>query len=530
MGASFDPGQQVPAPNMSMPPPEEIASMPPPAPPPGTPTAAGAPQPLAQQPQPGGMAPPPEPVRPSDVGIGGMRRASVKAGTDAAAVTDKLKTGYDAEQEALQKKAELEAADAKALAPFRSHEADLAQVYETQMVAAQERAKEQAAKQMSTLQEMERNAAASGAQKGFWANQSVGSKIGWAIALGLGAFAQASAAARGQNIQNGAMQIFDRALQEDAQDKTRQMQAARDKVAGQRGVMGEMRQAFGDEQQAVKANYIVGLGKIDAQINALMANTADQRVLAQGRVLKSELQAKRNEAYAGFVQGADAHEFERAHAISGALQTKEQMDYTRMLAEYNAKAKAAAAAKGQTSRMTTPGFLPSQHDTQGIELGNRFVQYMTAHDQISPLADIIAPMGADGKRHPVGMSTLVSNPDTLARMNQLSSLLTLTNLENFHRGAAVSDQEMKLVNAVRGVGSGGEVAWTAFAPETVAGLLDKLDKYGKSQVYNYALATGQATPEMIKQDPMNPANLEKMDWGQYVANTPRQQKEIRGGN
>lgn len=522
MAASFDPGQQIPAPNMSMPPPEENVSMPPP---PGAPVSSAPAPPLVQQPQP--MAPP-EPVRPSDIGIAGMRRVDKKARADTEAATGQMQTGYDAEQAALQKKAELEAADAKVTAPYRAHEADLAQVYETQMIAAQERAKQQTAQQVATLQEMERNAAASGSQKGFWANQSVGSKIGWAIALGVGAFAQASAAARGQNIQNGAMQIFDRALQEDAQDKARQMQAGRDKVAGQRGVMGEMRQAFGDEQQAVKANYIVGLGKIDAQINALMANTADQRVLAQAQVLKSELQTKRNEAYAGFVQGADAHEMERAHAISGALQTKEQMDYTRMIAEYNAQAKAQAAQKGQTWRQTVPGFLPSQTEEQGKELTNRFVQYMTAHDQISPLADIIAPMGADGKRHPVGMAKLVSNPDTLARMNQLSSLLTLTNLENFHRGAAVSDQEMKLVNAVRGVGSGGEVAWTAFAPETVAGLLDKLDKYGKSQVYNYALASGQATPEMIKQDVMDPAKLGAMDWGQYVANTPRQQKEIRG--
>src|SRR6478735_2674793 len=124
-------------------------------------------------------------------------------------------------------------------------------------------------------------------------DKSTGTKVGWAIALALGAFSQAKAAANGINLQNGAMQMFDRALQQDAMVKQRQLSIQRGQIHGARNTLAEMRDLFKDEQLALKADYLNGWTAIEKRVEANLAKYGSQEAKAAGDLLLGQIREKK---------------------------------------------------------------------------------------------------------------------------------------------------------------------------------------------------------------------------------------------
>lgn len=489
--------------------------------------AAGVP--AALQPPPVGAPPIPAAPQPQsgiEIGIGKIGRANQQAqqaGQASLAATEKA---YRDQQDAALRDSAREQENLRFEAPKRAKEAELAGKWEQQSAAANERAATQTDAQISHIRQLETQLASSDAAKGFWANKGIGQTIGWGIALAAGAFAQA--ASRGRIQTNGAMQIFERALQQDNQDKTRQLAAQRDTVAGERSILGELRQKFGDERTALQANYLLGIGKIQAQIKAFAAGTADERAKAQSDMYVAQLEEKKAQVESQLRQNLGATNLQSAQAQAGLLATQDQLDTHRMIAEMTALQKQRAAEMGITYRPQVPGFaMPAPTEKAYHDLADKMAAYSAVKDQASALADMLAPK-VDGKRQPIA-SWRHLNAQDLGRLDQLTSLLDLTNLEGFHRGAAVSPEEWSIIKSIRGGGA----TWQALKPATVARLLGNLQDYMKQQGYNYAIATGQMQPGT---DPWSEENLAKMavkgspEWDAYRATAPTLQKAVKGGN
>lgn len=429
-----------------------------------------------------------------------------------------LGAAFDREGAANKQALDVEQKVAKEQAPFLADEVELAQKYEQDSRTAREQAARAAADQMGRIRMMSDKLANSDATKGFWASQSIGQRIGWAIALGLGAFSQA--ASRGRITNNGAMEMFKQALQEDAQTKSRMLAEGHDQLANERSALADLRSVSADNAQAIQANYITGLSKIQAQIKNVAAQHSDEAVQAKAAQLIAHTDLLKQQALGQLDQNVQQSSLQTTQGLANAMLTQEQLDFTRQQNEWNRLAK----QKGVTNRSSIYGFRPSQNDDDYKELGNLVRQYHVAERQAGALADYFAPKNKEGVRVPRGVSSHAT-PEDIGMLNHLNALLMLTNLEDFHRGAAVSDQEWQLIKGV----TGGDLKWQLSTPGTVARVLDKLVKYRHDAALDFARTSLQAGQN---EDPLDPAWLAKsgFDPERQQAMRPTLQKEIAGSN
>lgn len=120
----------------------------------------------------------------------------------------------------------------------------------------------------------------------IWANKSTGQKLGIAISL---FFA-------GINGSDAGMQIINSAIDRDIEAQKAMMNAKREKIGFERGILSDMMARFGDERTAVQAAKVSALSIAELQLKAQTARMQGTAAHAQGLKGLAELQLKKAEA------------------------------------------------------------------------------------------------------------------------------------------------------------------------------------------------------------------------------------------
>jgi len=122
----------------------------------------------------------------------------------------------------------------------------------------------------------------------FWAKKSTGAKLFAILGVALGGFA---AGMRGG--QNQAIDLWEKEMDRDLEAQKAQAANAGNKLAQQRGLLGQMKENFNDTRQAEAAAKVAYLGRAELQLKALAAQSQSPEVQARATDLLAQLQERR---------------------------------------------------------------------------------------------------------------------------------------------------------------------------------------------------------------------------------------------
>ena len=128
--------------------------------------------------------------------------------------------------------------------------------------------------------------------EGFWAKKSTAQKIGGALAIGLGALGAGLTGG-----QNYAMQIIDKAVDDDYRNWQANIDAKNKSFLNQRQYINDLQNDFKDKQQLALAYKALAYDRANAQLNEIAAKRKELEALPNFQLLKANIQDNRNKTY-----------------------------------------------------------------------------------------------------------------------------------------------------------------------------------------------------------------------------------------
>lgn len=325
----------------------------------------------------------------------------------------------------------------------------------------------------------------------FWDNQGISGRIGWGIALGLGA-----AAANMGRGGNPVMQIFKEAVENDASTRWRKQQLMQQRVAGLRS-SAEMTKDEGREQQLfLKEQQALGYAAIEGRLKATAAKFGSQQVnaklaatLADIQMVRAKTQTERDKLLGGILTDAAGKD------VSVAL-AQENMDSTREWHKMVAELK----AQGKHQGHGPAGFSPVQDPI----MGRKLTAELQGHNKIANSTNAIEDLLTDDAIGPNGEKIKVQGPNRFksvarrmldptwrAQFQGLLGLQVLEAVTKFGRGANLAANEEKLVKAANGNDAGAfQEALSTINPESFLRKLRYMEARSKDNVLTAAQALG----------------------------------------
>jgi len=118
----------------------------------------------------------------------------------------------------------------------------------------------------------------------LWNDKGTLAKVVGAIGVALGGFVAARTGGP-----NTAMEAIDRAIDRDIDAQKARLSAARGKLSEQRGIIGAMREQFGDERTADAAARHIYLDNAGMQVRKIIAGSQSKEIQARGQAMLADI-------------------------------------------------------------------------------------------------------------------------------------------------------------------------------------------------------------------------------------------------
>lgn len=358
-------------------------------------------------------------------------------------------------------------------------------------------------------------------QGDFWANKSVGSKVGWAVALALGGFGAAMTKS-----QNGAMQLLETAMKDDAQQKDRRLAAQRGAIGDMRNSLQDFRQMGLDQQKAQDANDMSVMQAFQARLESALAQTKDPIIQANGQKSLADVRAKIAEKAAGLHEKIAAEAMEKANKITSTLAADDHLKLMRDEIDYKL-----AVSKLAGNTMHVPGFSPTTNKKDNADLRTKWQTVRGEQRIISDLKDLMGTTATDPKTGKAvfvprsGLGNLANDPTMLSTYTRLQQLISGYNLGGIKEisNRTPTEVELKQIAERGGIPANkeGNVDWTTALrmfsmPGAATKFFERMEaatEDRKSDAFDFAAATGQ---HPLTPNPFDDAELRKLDPSIYI--------------
>jgi hypothetical protein len=137
--------------------------------------------------------------------------------------------------------------------------------------------------EQNELDSLVREQKARPADANYWGSKTTGQRIAMGIALALGSFS--SGLRGGPNV---GLEILNRDVDNFVMGQRATIEKGQKDIENRRGMIGLLKEKFGDEDRAVTAGRILAKEQLQNQIQARMAGTADKLIQARGQQLLAQ--------------------------------------------------------------------------------------------------------------------------------------------------------------------------------------------------------------------------------------------------